>query len=308
VRLAWNLGGNLLFYLHVQRRVRTKCRPPGACYDTRIMDEPEEPAPSSHVNRNIIVGAVTLIVLLAVYFGGRALRSSLSGPPAGVEQTTPQEQPTPTQPATPSAEAVPSPPPASEPPPSGPRRRKAPAPEQPVAVPAAPTTGTLHIDSDVPGAFVFLDRQFVGKAPVTADAVTPGSHQLNVSAEGYEGYSQALEVAPGPSNVMVRFKEVRLHETVAVVHKHRFGSCEGKLVATPEGIRYETTDQDDRFLAPFSSLEVFEVNYLDKNLKIKVRRGKTYNFTDKNPNADALFVFHRNVEKARARMAKGDEK
>jgi hypothetical protein len=273
------------------------------------MDEPEEPATSSHTNRNIVVGVVTLIVLVAVYFGGRALRSSLAGPRAGVEQMKPQEQPATAQPATPRVEAVPSPaPPAGEPSPSGPRRRKAPVPEQPAVLPSAPTTGTLHIDSDVPGAFVFLDRQFVGKAPVTADGITPGSHQLNVSAEGYEGYSQALEVAPGPVGVMVRFKEVRLHETVAVVHKHRFGSCEGKLVATPQGIRYDTTNENDRFMVPFSNLEVFEVNYLDKNLKIKVRDGRTYNFTDKNPNADALFVFHRNVEKARARIAKGDAK
>jgi hypothetical protein len=269
------------------------------------MEEPEEPATSSHVHRNIIVGIVTLVVLVAVYFGGRALRSSLTGPPASVRQ----EQPAATPPAAPRAETAPSPaPPAVAPSPSGPRRRKAPVPEQPAEPPPAPTTGTLRVDSDVPGAFVFLDRQFVGKAPVTAEAVAPGSHQLNVSAEGYEGYSQTLEVAPGPADVMVRFKEVRLHETVAVIHKHRFGSCEGKLIATPQGIRYETTNENDRFTVPFSNLEVFEVNYLDKNLRIKVRDGRTYNFTDTNPNADALFVFHRNVEKARARRAKGEGK
>jgi len=273
------------------------------------MDEPEEPAHPSHANRNIVVGIVTLIVLVAVYFGGRALRSSLTGPPAGVDETKTQEQPATTQAATPRAEAAPSAaPPASEPSPSGPRRRKAPVPEQPAEVAPASATGTLHINSDVPGAFVFLDRQFVGKAPTTADGIAPGSHQLNVSAEGYEGYSQTLQVAPGPADVMVRFKEVRLHETVAVVHKHRLGSCEGKLIATPEGIRYETTNEGDQFMVPFSNLEVFEVNYLDKNLRIKVRGGRTYNFTDKNPNADALFVFHRNVEKARARIAKGDAK
>jgi PEGA domain len=272
------------------------------------MEEPEEPASSSHTHRNIIVGIVTLVVLVAVYFGGRALRSSLTGSPASIEQAKRHEQPAATQPAAPRAEAAPSPAPPAAAPSPGPRRRKAPVPEQPAEPPPASTTGTLHIDSDVPGAFVFLDRQFVGKAPVTAESVAPGSHQLNVSAEGYEGYSQALEVAPGRADVMVRFKEVRLHETVAVVHKHRLGSCEGKLVATPQGIRYETANENDRFMVPFSNLEVFEVNYLDKNLKIKVRDGRTYNFTDKNPNADALFVFHRNVEKARARLAKGERK
>jgi hypothetical protein len=273
------------------------------------MDEPEEPAHSGPKGRDIVIGIVTLAVLVGVYFGGRALRRSLAGPPTGVEQARPQGKLAPPQPATPRAEAAPSPtPPAVEASKSVARRRRAPGPEQPVAPPPAPTTGTLHIDSDVPGAFVFLDRQFVGKAPVTADAVAPGSHQLNVSAEGYEGYSQTLNVAPGPADVMVRFKEVRLDETVAVVHKHRFGTCDGKLIATPRGIRYQTTDKNDQFLVPFPDLEVFEVNYLDKNLRIKVRGGRTYDFTDRNPDADALFVFHRNVDKARARIAKGDGK
>jgi len=36
---------------------------------------------------------------------------------------------------------------------------------------------------------------------------------------------------------------------------------------------------------------------------VKRRGGKTWNFTDKNENADALFVFHRDVTKARAKMA-----
>lgn len=269
------------------------------------MDEPEEPTPPSSNGRNIIIGVVTLVVLVGVYFGGRALRSSLTGPPAGVERTKPQEPPP--QPATPRAEAAPSPtPPAVEASKSVSRRRRAPAPDQPAAPAPAPTTGTLHVDSDIPGAFVFLDRQFVGKAPVTADGIAPGPHQLNASAEGYEGYSRTLEVAPGAADVMVRFKEVRLDETVAVVHKHRIGSCDGKLIASPRGIRYETTDKNDQFVVTFPDLEGFEVNYLDKNLRIKVRGGRTYNFTDRNPNADALFVFHRNVEKVRARIAKGD--
>jgi hypothetical protein len=33
-----------------------------------------------------------------------------------------------------------------------------------------------------------------------------------------------------------------------------------------------------------------------------VRKGKNYNFTDKSGNADALFVFHKNVQAARERM------
>ena len=50
----------------------------------------------------------------------------------------------------------------------------------------------------------------------------------------------------------------------------------------------------------------FEVDYLEKNLRIKPRQGKRYDFTDPQGNADPLFVFHRDVDKARARLKKGD--
>jgi len=78
------------------------------------------------------------------------------------------------------------------------------------------------------------------------------------------------------------------------------------LVATPQGIRYDTDDKDDRFTAGLGDLEQFVVDYLDKNLKIKVRKGKQYNFTDPDGNADRLFVFQRDVDKVRQRLAKGE--
>ena len=48
------------------------------------------------------------------------------------------------------------------------------------------------------------------------------------------------------------------------------------------------------------------MDYQEKNLKVKVRRGKQYNFTDPDGNSDRLFVFHRDVDKARQRLASGD--
>jgi hypothetical protein len=81
------------------------------------------------------------------------------------------------------------------------------------------------------------------------------------------------------------------------------GSCRGRLVATPKGLRYETTNKGDAFSAPLTALEVFEVDYLKKNLRIKPKGGKTYNFTDPEDNADRLFVFHRDVDKARQKLA-----
>jgi hypothetical protein len=180
------------------------------------------------------------------------------------------------------------------------------APAAPAVVEAAPEVGTLRIEADVPNAQVFLDRQFIGTAPVTAANVKPGTHQLNVSAEGFEGVARSIEVEPGSRDLMIRFREVRLEARIAVVHKHRIGSCRGDLVATTQGLQYTTDDKDDRFTVAMADLEQFQVDYQEKNLKVKVRRGKQYNFTDPDGNADRLFVFHRDVDKARQRLASGD--
>src|SRR5262249_36836178 len=64
-------------------------------------------------------------------------------------------------------------------------------------VAAAPTTGTLHITSDVPDTSVFIDRQFLGTAPVTVRDLTPGSHHLNMSAAGYDGVFEDITVEAG---------------------------------------------------------------------------------------------------------------
>ncbi len=150
---------------------------------------------------------------------------------------------------------------------------------------------------------MFLDRNFIGNAPATVKGVTLGTHRLNVTADGYESYSEPIEVAVGPADVLVKFKEIRLKESVDVVHKHAMGSCEGKLLADPQGVRYDTANTDDAFSMKFSEVETFEVDYLKKNLRIKKRGGKQYNFTTKADNADPLFVFHRNVDKVRQQVA-----
>ncbi len=165
---------------------------------------------------------------------------------------------------------------------------------------------TLHVDSDVPGAQVFVDRTFLGKTPFTTTEVKAGAHKINVSAPGFEGIAQDLELAPGSRDVMVKLREVRLNASLSVVHKHRIGSCSGRLVATPRGMRYETTDKDDAFQTELLALDTFEVDYLEKNLRIRLKQGKRYDFTDPEGNADHLFVFHRDVEKARDRLKKGD--
>ena len=189
-----------------------------------------------------------------------------------------------------------------------PARKPAPSPPAgtPAPVEAAPTAGTLRIDIDVPGAQVFIDREYIGATPVTAPNVKPGAHRLNVSAQGYEGIADTIEVAPGPREIVVRLKDVRLDAAIDVVHKHRIGSCKGRLIATPRGLRYETANKDDAFSAALLDLGTFQVDYLEKNLRVSPRSGKRYDFTDPEGNADRLFVFHRDVEKARERLKKGD--
>ena len=115
---------------------------------------------------------------------------------------------------------------------------------------------------------------------------------------------------------MVRLKDVRLDAAIDVVHKHRIGSCKGRLIATPRGLRYETANKDDAFSSALPDLGTFQVDYLEKNLRVglrkgkrydfTLRKGKRYDFTDPEGNADRLFVFHRDVEKARERLKKGD--
>jgi hypothetical protein len=186
------------------------------------------------------------------------------------------------------------------------RSARKPTSSEPEPAPPPPdssvTRGVLRVQSDVAGASVFLDRTFLGTTPLEKTGLTPGSHRVNVSAEGYEGIAQTVEIGDEPAEIAVKFKEVRLDAATAVVHKHGMGSCEGRLVATVQGLRYATSNRGDAFDVPFARLQGFEVDYLNKNLRVRLAGGKTYNFTDPTGNADALFVFHRDVEKARTRL------
>ena len=165
-----------------------------------------------------------------------------------------------------------------------------------------PAPVQLRVESDVPGASVFVDRRYIGTTPLTLDDLGPGRYDVTVSAEGYDMHAETVELGTEARDLFVRFKEVRLQESVDVVHKHGIGSCEGRLVANQDGIQYET-DHKDAFFVPLDAFESFEIDYTDNNLKLKIRGGRNYNFEEKNGNPDALFVFHRNVDAARKRLA-----
>src|SRR4051812_6868109 len=211
------------------------------------------------VNRLIIISVfVVLLVLGGIAFfmlkpAPQPARTPVASAPAPV--VVPRPAPTPAPEAPRGARRAPASAPAAAP---APPAAEAPAPP--------PDLVTLHVDSDVPGAQVFVDRQFVGAAPVTTTDVKAGTHQINVSAPGFDQYVQSIDLTPGPRDLMVRFKEVKLDAKVAVVHKHGIGSCKGMLIAPPAGLHYDTTNKGDAFTVPFASLETFAVDYLDKNL------------------------------------------
>jgi hypothetical protein len=228
------------------------------------------------------LGFVAVALVVAAAAGGAYFLLRRPAPaPSPVATRGPRATPAPTAPPTP----VPAPS-ATEPRASGPR--------------PAPTAGAgalLRVDADVPGASVFLDRKYLGTTPVETTDFTPGRHRLNVSAEGQDMYAESLDIPAGGRDVMVRFREVRLDEAIDVVHKHGMGSCRGRLFATTAGLRFAG---EDSFEAPFAALEPLQVDYLKKNLRVKVKGGKTWNFTA--DSADALLVFQKSVEAARRKL------
>jgi PEGA domain len=160
----------------------------------------------------------------------------------------------------------------------------------------------LHVEADVPDASVFLDRRFVGKAPVDVAEVAAGLHRLNVSAEGYPMHAEDVEIGAEPRTISVRLTEIRLDESLAVIHKHAVGSCRGALRASPEGLGFEATSGKDSFRASFGDLTKFEVDYLSKTLRVSLRGGRSYNFSVEGASADPLLVFQQKVDAVRKRL------
>jgi hypothetical protein len=251
------------------------------------------------MNRAVLIG-----VAVAMLVAGASLAFLMRGRP---EPAPAAETPAPAPP--PVTKKAEPPPPAPAPVADVPRKaappRKAePKPAEPAA-PAAPTLASLTLESDVPGASVFINRAFVGNTPLSLDRLEPGTTQVQLTAEGFDSIQKTIELAAGPNHVNLRIKEVSLNTRTPVVHKHAMGSCEGALIATLDGLRYESTNKNDAFTLPYAQVETFAVDYLQKNLRVKQKGGKTWNFTDKNDNADVLFVFHRDVEAARKKLAAG---
>lgn len=247
------------------------------------------------MNRGVVIALGGALVLAAA--GGIFLVLQPDSAPAPA-----------TEPDRPAVSAPAAPAPTTPRSSTAPRGSDRPAATEPAAAatPEKPrTTATIIVESDVPETTVFVNRVFKGEAPMRIEDLAPGTYQINLSPQGYEGVALPVEVAAGDEKTIShKFKEVRLNERLAAVHKHAFGSCSGTLVATPRGLAYETTHAD-AFLVPLTSLEAFDVNYIEKNLRVRVPGGKTYNFSDPDGNADRLYLFHQTVDKARKRLLEG---
>lgn len=261
-----------------------------------LLEHDPDPAASSGRRPLVLLAAIALVAIAVLGYYQRPL----SGPES---DAAPPADPVPTVAPPPSPDPEPEPAPVVVPAPE-PAPARAPAPVIEARPQAAPPAVRLRVTSDVDGADVFIDRQFVGKTPFESVDVAPGPHRLNVAAPGYDGHSEDIVIGEATTDVDVVFTEVRLDQRLTVVHRHRFGDCAGQLVANLDGIHYRT-DGEDAFSVSFDALEEFEVDYLEHNLRVKVRDGRTYNFTDTEPNADELFVFHREVEDARSRLVAG---
>ena len=261
-----------------------------------LLDEDPSLTPDDETGSSGSGGRRMVIVLLlaaAVVAGYFLFSSSPEPEPVVAERAAPA----------PASEPEPEPEPTPEPVRSTPR--PAPPPEPAPEPEPPPPTNVLRVTSDVDGAQVFLDRRFLGNTPLDMADLDAGMHQVNVAAQGYNGVAQRVEISDTPVELSIEFRVVRLDEAIDVVHKHRFGSCQGRLVANLQGFHYQT-DDDDAFSVPLDQVETFAIDYLDHTLHLKVRGGRDYNFTDEQATADSLFVFHRDVEQARTRLAQGD--
>ena len=251
----------------------------------------------SAMNRGNLIAAVIAVLASAtvLVLRNRAPEPAVESPaePAAPRIIPKKDEPAPT-PAKPVAEA-----------PRKAATKSAAAEPAPPPAPTAPKLASLRLETDVPGASVFIDRQFVGNTPLSLDKLEPGSMRVQITATGFDSVQKTIDLNPGPNAITIRVKEVSLNARASVVHKHGMGSCEGQLSATLDGLRYDTQNKGDAFALPYAEVETFAVDYMQKNLRVKQKGGKTWNFTDKNDNADVLFVFHRDVEAARKKLADG---
>jgi len=161
---------------------------------------------------------------------------------------------------------------------------------------------TLRVEANVAGAKVVLDGEERGTTPLELSNVSPGRHELAVSADGYETRTETLEVESGKRDIKIDLVSplATLNEAVAVKHKHRIGigSCEGVLRASADKLEYDSPHKD-AFSVALSEVAGFSLEKED--LSVKVRDGRSYKFRERNDNPTALASFHERVASSLAK-------
>jgi len=106
------------------------------------------------------------------------------------------------------------------------------------------------------------------------------------------------EYADPDIELMLRFQKGDEPAFEELVKKHTRGVL--NLVYRYLG---DASRAEDSFAVPLDNLQRFEVDYLAKTLRVSLRGGRTYNFTTREQNADALLAFQKKVEEVRRRLA-----
>ncbi|MCL0069261.1 PEGA domain-containing protein, partial [Dehalococcoidia bacterium] len=92
-----------------------------------------------------------------------------------------------------------------------------------------PGTGSLLITSEPPGAEVYLDDDFRGRAPLIIEELEPGSYELEVTLEGYEDWEKRVVVKAGKITSV-------LAELTALPPPHPAEFTTTDLTITPEEV------------------------------------------------------------------------
>jgi hypothetical protein len=132
--------------------------------------------------------------------------------------------------------------------------------------------------------------------PAQAGTVTRSAGRPSPSpAGGPPSPSPGASEAPAARPVAVA--------AVEVVHKHKLGSCRGRLSVTAASLRYEPTRPGDGFDVPRAAVDRVEADARKRALFVKLRGGRTYNFTDAQGRPEPLVSFQKAFAKSPARPA-----
>lgn len=121
--------------------------------------------------------------------------------------------------------------------------------------------GSLRIKTDASDVQVLLDGKEVGTTPLTLRQVTAGKHQLMLVKQGYEDYTQEVEVsATKPASLFIVMKPTSvtlppLPVEFKAIHQHRLGKCVGVLVVSADALDYKAVDDEDKFHIPIRTIK-----------------------------------------------------